>query len=99
MERKKVAVFLANIYKDMTKETQNGIIEAAKSKGIKLIFFTSFNDNYSSKKYIRYKNYDKGDMSVFMLPKLSEYDGLISLDSYLPDLYKNPINDIKRHAE
>ena len=82
MERKKVAVFLANIYKDMTKETQNGIIEAAKSKGIKLIFFTSFNDNYSSKKYIRYKNYDKGDMSVFMLPKLSEYDGLISLDSY-----------------
>ena len=99
MERKKVAVFLANIYKDMTKETQNGIIEAAKSKGIKLIFFTSFNDNYSSKKYIRYKNYDKGDMSVFMLPKLSEYDGLISLDSYLPDLYKNPVNDIKRHAE
>ena len=99
MERKRVAVFLANIYKDMTKETQYGIIEAAKKEGIKLLFFTSFNDNYTSKKYIRYKNYDKGDMSVFMLPNLAEYDGLISLDSYLPDLYKNPVNDIKRTAE
>jgi DNA-binding LacI/PurR family transcriptional regulator len=98
MERKNVAVFIANIYRNMTKETQYGLIDAAREHNIKLIFFTSFNDNYSSTKYIRYKNYDKGDMSVFMLPKFSDYDGLISLDSYMPDLYKEPVNDIKRTA-
>lgn len=29
MERKNVAVFIANIYRNMTKETQYGLIEAA----------------------------------------------------------------------
>ena len=96
MERRKVAVFLANIYKDMTRETEYGIINAAKKNNIKLIFFASFNDNYSSNKYVRYKNYDKGDMSVFFLSMLSEYDGLISLDSYMPDLYRERVNNIKR---
>ncbi|MBR6403047.1 MAG: GGDEF domain-containing protein [Eubacterium sp.] len=96
MERKKVAVFLANIYRDMTKETEYGVINAAEKNNIKLILFTSFNDNYSSNKYARYKNYDKGDMSIFHLSLLSEYDGLISFDSYMPDLYRERVNDIKR---
>ena len=98
MDRKNVAVFIANIYRNMTKETQYGLIEAAREHNIKLIFFTSFNDNYSNTKYIRYKNYDKGDMSVFMLPNYEDFDGLISLDSYMPDLYREPVNDIKRTA-
>ena len=47
-DRKKVAVFTANIYRDMAKDTQYGLIQAAKREGVKLLFFSAFSDNFST---------------------------------------------------
>ena len=99
MSRRKVAVFTASIYQDMSKETQYGIIQAARRNDIKLTFFTSFSDNFSRQQFERYRNYDSGDFAVFSLPDLSSYDGLISLDTYMPDLYIEPLNELKAKAQ
>ena len=86
MERKKVAVFSANMYRDMVKETLYGLIQAGKREGVKLLLFTGFSDNFSTfTKYTTFTNYDIGDFAVFYLPDLSQFDGLITMDTYLPD--------------
>ena len=99
MKRKTVAVFAANIYQDMVKSTQYGIIREAKRNNTKLIFFTSFSDHFSTKQYAKFSAYDEGNFSVFMLPDLSRYDGLVSLDTYLPDFFVEPINKLKEKAK
>ena len=99
MSRHKVAVFTASIYQDMSRETQYGIIQAARRNDVKLTFFTSFSDNFSRQQFERYRNYDSGDFAVFSLPDLSSYDGLISLDTYMPDLYIEPLNELKAKAQ
>lgn len=96
---KRVAVFTAKIYSEMVKETQYGLIQAAKRNKIKLIFFSGFSDNYGTSEEARFTEYDDGDFAVYYLPDVNEYDGLITMDTYLPDHYLQPINDMKKAAK
>ncbi len=75
--RKKLAVFTANIYEAMVRSIQSGIKTAALENDIKVIFFTSFSDSFSSKVYDKYKKYDEGDVVSFLLPDLNDFDGVI----------------------
>lgn len=99
METKKIAVYTANIYRDMVKETQYGLIQAAKREGVKLFFFTAFSDNFSTfTKYTKFTTYDIGDFAIYFLPDLNEFDGLITMDTYLPDYYIDFVEEIKRSS-
>lgn len=93
---KKVAVFTSNIYSDMVKETQYGLIQSAKRNHVKLIFFASFSDNYDIRNQDIFTDYDAGDFAVYYLPDFSDYDGLITMDTYLPDYYLEPIYAMKK---
>ena len=75
--RKKLAVFTANIYEPMVKAIQDGIKTAALEENIKVFYFTSFSDKFSSKVYSQYERYDKGDVVSFLLPDLDDFDGVI----------------------
>ena len=70
MERKKVAVFISALYEDMVRETVDGMMNAARGENIKLLFFTSFGDNHTSRQYVRYQDYDTGDFVVYLLPDM-----------------------------
>ena len=99
MERKKVAVYSANMYRDMVKETLYGLIQASKREGVKLLFFAGFSDNFSTfTKYTQFTNYDIGDFAIFYLPDLNQYDGLITMDTYLPDYYLDYITELKKSS-
>ena len=52
--RKKIAVFTANIYEPMVRSIQEGINKAAAETNVKVIYFTSFSDSFSSKIYTQY---------------------------------------------
>ncbi|MBO4473762.1 MAG: GGDEF domain-containing protein [Clostridiales bacterium] len=80
MTRKKVAVFSANIYEPMTHAIQEGIIKAARELDVKLFFFASFSDSFSSEIYEQYATYDEGDVVVFELPDLDDFDGIVRVD-------------------
>ena len=99
MTRRTVAVYTANMYRDMVKETQYGLIQAAKREGVKLLFFTAFSDNFSTfTKDTEFTLYDVGDFAVYYLPDLSQYDGLITMDTYLPDYYLDFVTEIKKNS-
>ena len=98
MGRKTAAVYISNLYMDMVRETVEGVQESARRHDVKLLFFTSFSDNFSSRQYARYKNYDTGDFVVFLLADPGEYDGLISFDTYMPILYLDPVDRLKAQA-
>ena len=98
MERKIVAAFIADIYRDMVRETEYGTIQEAIRRNVKLLFFTSFSDNFSTVEYTRLTNYDIGDSAIYRLPNLNNFDGLITYDSYMPDPFVKIINDIKKKA-
>ena len=96
MERKKIAVFISALYEDMVSETVHGLLKAAAEENVKLIFFTSFADNHTSRTYDRYQDYDTGDFVVYLLPDMKEYDGLISFDTYMTGSFIEPIDRLKR---
>ncbi len=87
MARKQAAVFLSNLYGDMVRDTTEGVVSEARKNGVKLLFFTSFADDYTSKHYDRYLDYDMGDFVVYMLADLRKYDALIYYDTYMPASY------------
>ena len=64
---KRVAVFTAKIYSEMVKETQYGLIQAAKRNKIKLIFFSGFSYNYGTSEEARFTEYDDGDFAVHIV--------------------------------
>ncbi len=97
-ERKTVAVFISALYEGMVRETVEGLLSAARNENIKLIFFTSFADNYTSKNYDLYQDYDIGDFVVYLLPELKDYDALISFDTYMTGSFVEPINRLKKTA-
>ncbi len=96
MKRKKVAVFISALYEDMVRQTVDGMLSAARGENIKLLFYTSFADNHTSRKYDLYQDYDTGDFVVYLLPDLKEYDALISLDTYMTGSFIEPINKLKK---
>ena len=97
-DRKVVAAFIADIYCDMVKETQYGNIKEAIRNNVKMLFFASFSENYSNTEYTRLSSYDIGDVAIYKLPNLSNFDGLITYDSYMPELFLDTINNIKKSA-
>ena len=85
MKRRKIAVFISNIYGPMIREMQDGINEAALERGIKIIYFASFSDGFSSKVYNQYVHYDEGDIVSFQIADLDDFDGCIVVDSSFPE--------------
>ena len=79
-KRKKIAVFSPNIYEPMAHAIQDGISKAALELGIKAIFFVTFSDDFTTRLYDEYKNYDEGDIAAFELPDLDDFDGIIRVD-------------------
>ncbi len=98
MALKKIAVFISALYEDMVRETVEGLLSAARGENLKIIFFTSFADNHTSQNYDRYKDYDIGEFAVYLLPDLSEYDALVSFDTYMTGSFIEPINQLKKNA-
>ncbi len=98
MDRKIVAAFIADIYRDMVRETEYGTIQEAMRNNVKLLFFASFSDNFSTVEYTHLTNYDVGDSAIYRVPDLNNFDGLITYDSYLPETFLEIINDIKKDA-
>ncbi len=96
--RKTVAVFISALYEGMVKETVEGLLSAARKENAKLIFFTSFADNHTSKNYALYQDYDIGDFVVYLLPDLKEYDALITFDTYMTGSFIEPMNRLKKAA-
>ena len=97
-DRKKIAVFISALYEGMVRETVEGMLSAARDENVKLVFFTSFADNHTSKNYDLYQDYDIGDFVVYLLPDLKEYDALISFDTYMTGSFIEPINRLKKAA-
>ena len=79
---KKIAVFTSHVYEQMSGMMQKGLIDAAKEHGVKLIFFASFGDSYSSRDYCEFSKYDKGDRVCFDIPDLNDFDGVIKISTY-----------------
>lgn len=98
MQRKKIAVFISALYEDMVRETVEGLLSAAYGENMKLLFFTSFADNHTSRNYDRYQDYDIGDFVVYLLPDLREYDALITFDTYMTGSFIEPIDELKKAA-
>ena len=91
MDRKKVAVFVFNMYGAMIREVQEGLNRAALEEGVKLIYFASFSDGFSKKFYNQYIKYDEGDIVSFKLPDLSDFDGLVVITAGFPEDYNERI--------
>lgn len=91
-KRKKVAVFVSNIYGMMINEMQAGITEAALKEDVKLIYFASFSDSFSRKVYNQYEKYDEGDIAPFKIPDLEDFDGVILVTTSFPVDYKERID-------
>ena len=98
MERKQIAVFISSLYGDMVRETVEGLLSEASGENMKILFLTSFADNYTSRNYDRYLDYDIGEFAVFLLPDLKEYDALISFDTYYTESLIGPIDRLKATA-
>ncbi len=92
--RKKVAVFVSNMYGALVRDMQVGIQEAALEEGVKLIFFASFSDSFSREVYDQYIKYDEGDIVPFKIPNLRDFDGAILLSTSFPAGYKERIDGI-----
>lgn len=91
---KKIAVFTSHVYEQMSGMMQMGLIDAAKKYGVKLIFFASFGDSYSSRDYCEFSKYDKGDRVSFDIPDLNDFDGVIKISTYFSLIIKEHLKKI-----
>ena len=73
---------------------QKGIKAAALEHNVKVIFFASFSDSYSSKNYGEYSRYDEGDNVSFDIPDLNDFDGIIKISSYFSETVKKHLDQI-----
>ena len=91
---KKVAVFTSHVYEPMSGLMQKGIKAAALEHNVKVIFFASFSDSYSSKNYGEYSKYDEGDNVSFDIPDLKDFDGIIKISTYFSETVKKHLDQI-----
>ena len=91
---KKIAVFTSHIYEQMSGMMQKGLIDAAKEHGVKLLFFASFGDSYSSRDYCEFSKYDKGDRVCFDIPDLKDFDGVIKISTYSSPVIREHLDEI-----
>lgn len=91
---KKIAVFTSHVYEQMSGQMQKGLIDAARKYGVKLIFFASFGDSYSSRNYGKFSRYDEGDCVSFDIPDLNDFDGIIKISTYFSDIIKKHLSKL-----
>lgn len=91
---KKIAVFTSHVYEQMSGQMQKGLIDAALKYGVKLIFFASFGDSYSSRNYDEFSKYDEGDCVSFDIPDLNDFDGVIKISTYFSAVIKRHLKKI-----
>lgn len=91
---KKIAVFTSHVYEQMSVMMQKGLIDAARKYGVKLIFFASFGDSYSSRNYGEFSKYDEGDCVSFDIPDLNDFDGVIKISTYFSQIIKDHLKKI-----
>ena len=91
---RKIAVFTSHVYEQMSGQMQKGLVDAAKRYGVKLIFFASFGDSYSSKNYGEFSKYDEGDCVSFDIPDLNDFDGVIKISTYFSEVIKKHLKKI-----
>ena len=91
---KKIAVFTSHVYEQMSVMMQRGLIDAAKKYGVKLIFFASFGDSYSSRNYGEFSKYDEGDCVSFDIPDLNDFDGIIKISTYFSQIIKDHLRKL-----
>ena len=91
---KKIAVFTSHVYEQMSGMMQKGLIDAAMKYGVKLIFFASFGDSYSSKSYGEFSKYDEGDKVSFDIPNLNDFDGAIKISTSFSRILKDHLKTI-----
>ncbi len=91
---KKIAVFTSHVYEQMSGMMQKGLIDAAMKYGVKLIFFASFGDSYSSRNYGEFSKYDEGDKVSFDIPNLNDFDGVIKISTYFSSIIKEHLKTI-----
>ncbi len=94
MKRKKVAVFVSNMYGHMIRDMQEGLNEAALAENVKLIYFVSFSDEFSKEVYDKYVQYDEGDIVSFKLPDLNDFDGIVILAASFSEHFKERLDII-----
>ena len=78
----------------MSAQMQKGLTDAARWYGVKLIFFASFGDSYSSRNYGKFSKYDEGDCVSFDIPNLKDFDGVIKISTYFSEVIKNHLKVI-----
>ena len=91
---RKIAVFTSHVYEQMSGQMQKGLIDAALKYGVKLIFFASFGDSYSSRNYGEFSKYDAGDRVCFDIPDLNDFDGVIKISTYFSQIIKDHLKRI-----
>lgn len=91
---KKIAVFLSHVYEPMAGLMQKGVKAAALERGVKVIFFASFSDSYSSKNYTEYAKYDEGDALSIDIPNLEDFDGAIKISSSFGEKARQRLEEV-----
>ena len=91
---KKIAVFLSHVYEPMSGLMQKGVKAAALERGVKVIFFASFSDSYSSKDYTEYAKYDEGDALSIDIPNLEDFDGAIKISSSFGEKARQRLEEV-----
>lgn len=98
-KRRKIAVFSANVYDPMVYKMQMGINASAVENGVKVIYFVSFSDMFTSQMYDRYIKYDEGDIVSSLLPDLDDFDGIIRIDSSYGKYIRDKIDEILQNTK
>lgn len=98
VDMKKIAVFTSHVYEQMSGLMQKGIIDAALANGVKVIFFASFGDSYSSRSYGEYSKYDEGDSVSFDIPNLDDFDGIIKITTYFSAVTERHLDKMLKEA-
>lgn len=98
-KRRKIAVFTSHVYEPMSGLMQKGIKAAALDRGVKVIFFASFSDSYSSRNFEEFSRYDEGDSIAFDIPDLDDFDGIIKMQTFFGARAKQRVNEIARSAK
>lgn len=96
---KKIAVFTSNVYEPMSVKMQKGIIDAAYKENVKVIFFASFSDSFSSKYYKEYSRYDAGDNVSFDIPDLDDFDGAIRISTFFSSFAEEHLDNILTNSK
>lgn len=91
---KRIAVFTSHIYNQMSVLMQQGIEDAARKHGIKVVFFASFGDSYTNLQYGDFSTYDEGDTVSYDIANLDVFDGVIAITTFVNEITKKHMDQL-----